>query len=279
MSDQGWFAVDRAIWEHPAFADEKFSEREAFLWLVSEAAYKPWKVRIGSDVVEIQRGQLSHSLRFMAKKWKWEEPRVRRYLERLKKHEVILTEVWSKNDARGDARQTIITICNYEEYQSRIVDPDAGGDARTTRERRASDAKKNKETSKQDKGIYTRTHAWPDDYQERIWDLYPKKAEKKDSMAALEAVYKADKVPFEVITAGIEKLISHVEPQYHPALHRWLKKERWNDEYQTRGPPRRANGRGGNAYAELAFQFDQQVREEQNERNHHAIEIIPPDRR
>jgi hypothetical protein len=106
-----------------------------------------------------------------------------------------------------------------------------------TRERRASDAKKNKETNKQDKNKDWRAYAWPDDYQERVWDLYPKKAEKKDSMAALEAVYRTDKTPFEIIMAGIDKLISHVEPQFHPALHRWLKKERWNDEYQTRGPP------------------------------------------
>ncbi len=119
-SGQGWFAVDRATWDHPAFADEKFSECEVFLWLLSEAAYKSWKVRIGSDVLEIHRGQLSHSLRFMATKWKWPEPRVRRYLERLKQHEIILIEVWSKNGARGDARQTVITICNYEKYQSPI---------------------------------------------------------------------------------------------------------------------------------------------------------------
>jgi hypothetical protein len=136
MSDQGWFAVDRAIWDHVAFADETFSEREAFLSLVSDAAYTPWKVRIGSDAVEIQRGQLSHSLRFMATKWKWPEPRVRRYLERLKKHGIILMEVWSKNDARGDARQTVITICNYEKYQSHIPEGDARSDARATRERR-----------------------------------------------------------------------------------------------------------------------------------------------
>jgi hypothetical protein len=121
MSGHGVFAVDRGIWDHPLFRRDELTEREAFLWLVSEAAFKSRRVRLGSTLVQLERGQLAHSLRFMAAKWKWKEPRVRRFLARLKSDAMI--------DAGTDAGQTIITICNYCKYQWPNGAADAPGDA------------------------------------------------------------------------------------------------------------------------------------------------------
>jgi hypothetical protein len=121
MSERGVFAVDRGIWAHPLFAEEKFSEREAFLWLVSEAAFRPRRVRVGASFIDLKRGQLAHSLRFMADKWQWPEPRVRRFLGRLKNDAVIVAD--------SDAGQTRITICNYDAYQRVSLPDDAPADA------------------------------------------------------------------------------------------------------------------------------------------------------
>lgn len=41
MSERGVLAVDRGVFEHPSFARVPFTEREAWLWLISEAAYRP----------------------------------------------------------------------------------------------------------------------------------------------------------------------------------------------------------------------------------------------
>lgn len=91
-----------------------------------------------------------------------------------------------------------------------------------------------------------RKHAWPSDYQDWFWRLYPKKTEKKAAMAALDREHGLDRTPWEVMVAGIERQISHVDPRFHPAAHRWLRDERWNDEHQphgqTRAPPRRTFG-------------------------------------
>ena len=38
MSERGVFALDRGIFDHLAFADEAFTEREAWAWLIAEAA-------------------------------------------------------------------------------------------------------------------------------------------------------------------------------------------------------------------------------------------------
>lgn len=132
MSERGVFAVDRGIWDHPSFANEPLTEREAWQWLIGEASFKARTKRVGSSVVQLDRGQVAASLRFMADKWQWSEPRVRRFLKRLKTDAMI--------DAQTDAGITVITICNYNKYQKvslpRDAVSDAPNDAGATQERR-----------------------------------------------------------------------------------------------------------------------------------------------
>lgn len=106
---RGYFAVDRAIFDHPIFADEPFTEREAWQWMISEAAWRPTRIRVGRVVVNLDRGQLAHSLRFMADKWQWTVARVRRFLDRIKTDTMIATQTGTG--------VTVITICNYNKYQ------------------------------------------------------------------------------------------------------------------------------------------------------------------
>ena len=137
MSERGVFAVDRGIWNDADFPSEPFTEREAFLWLVSEAAWRPTKVRVGSRTIELERGQCSFSTRFMAAKFQWSEARVRRFLKRRSD----LSQLRTKTDAGA----TQVTICKYDAFQRVGV----VSDAPATQERRTSDAKKkqgNRET-------------------------------------------------------------------------------------------------------------------------------------
>ncbi|AWC25615.1 MULTISPECIES: hypothetical protein [Aminobacter] len=144
----GTFAVSRGLFDHPFFADEAFTEREAWVWLLAEAAWKPRRVRGRYGQIELERGQLAHATRFIAVKWKWSEARVRRFLARLKSDAMI--------DAVADAQTTRITICNYDEYQkmNRVVDADndARNDAQTTLARRSNDARSTLARRKEEKG-------------------------------------------------------------------------------------------------------------------------------
>jgi hypothetical protein len=54
MSGRGVFAVDRGIWADPDFADEPFTEREAFMWLIGEAAWKPYRKRADGKLVDLR---------------------------------------------------------------------------------------------------------------------------------------------------------------------------------------------------------------------------------
>jgi hypothetical protein len=105
----GYIAIHREIFDHPIFKAEPFTEREAWMWLISEAAWQAKRVRIGNTVFDLSRGQAAHALRFMAETWKWSVSRVRRFLERLKNDRMI--------DSEPTRDATLITIRNYDKFQ------------------------------------------------------------------------------------------------------------------------------------------------------------------
>lgn len=105
----GYFAVHRGVFEHPMFARDPFSEREAWMWIIGQAAWQPKRVRVGRGVFDLARGQCAFALRFLAEKWQWSVSKVRGFLQRLVNDAMILA-----NPTR-DA--TLITVCNYNEYQ------------------------------------------------------------------------------------------------------------------------------------------------------------------
>jgi hypothetical protein len=133
MSERGVFAVDRGIWDHHVLSDNRpFSRREVWLWLLSNAAWKSHRRRVAGRSVELNRGQVLASLRFMADNWDWSEPRVRRFLALLEQERMI--------DVATDAGITVITVCKYDKYQRVSLPDDATigpmRDAAATQQRR-----------------------------------------------------------------------------------------------------------------------------------------------
>jgi hypothetical protein len=108
MSDRGVFAVDRRIFDHPVFALEPFTEREAWIWMIGAAAWKPQRVRVGHHVISLERGQLAFSTRFLATKFKWSHGKIIRFLKRLETETMVST--------LATRETTQITICNYNKY-------------------------------------------------------------------------------------------------------------------------------------------------------------------
>lgn len=123
MSERGVFAVDRGVFDHPIFAPEPFTEVMAWLWLISAACWQAKRVRVGKAMVDLERGQLAFSTRFMAVKWKWSESRVRRFLKRLETDAMLTTHATHSS--------TVITLCNYDKYSFGRRTDDVGTDALT----------------------------------------------------------------------------------------------------------------------------------------------------
>ena len=56
--------ISRDIWIDPSFVESAVYEREAWIWLISEAPWKPRGRRIGTLLIQTDRGQLT-----VADKW------------------------------------------------------------------------------------------------------------------------------------------------------------------------------------------------------------------
>lgn len=130
----GFYLLHRGWQDNPVFRNEAFSRRDAFVWMVEQAAYAERRVAGPRGEIVLQRGQFSHSLRFMARAWKWDEAKVRRFVSALVAAQII--------DAATDAGQMLVTLCNYDKYQTPAAAPDAATAAAATQQRRGGDAKK-----------------------------------------------------------------------------------------------------------------------------------------
>lgn len=140
----GDYRMPRGWMNHPAFGGQRepFCRRSAFAWLVEEARYADQEKADGLSQSCLKRGQVGHSLRFMAKAWGWDDSKVRRFLKKLQDAKLI--------DCVIDAGQTVITICNYGVFSPLGRVGDAPIDAVSTQHRRSSDANY-KEGKKEDK--------------------------------------------------------------------------------------------------------------------------------
>lgn len=122
--ERGYICLNRGALHHEFFRRKEHSEFEAWVWMLTEASWKPRSRRIGDFFIELQRGQLAASVRHLAAIWKWSGGKVQRFLGRLKFETMI--------EIDNDTGISVITICNYDKYQTGSVDTDTQTD--TTRD-------------------------------------------------------------------------------------------------------------------------------------------------
>lgn len=121
MSDFGTFIMDRGWFEHPVFAQEAFTEREAWAWMIARAASTDRTRRVGNVAVPLRRGQFAHSIRFLGKRFQWSHSRVQRFLARLVTESMI--------DTVAESEVTCVTIRNYDKYQSKPAPADTANES------------------------------------------------------------------------------------------------------------------------------------------------------
>jgi hypothetical protein len=135
MRDRGTLIVARSLVDHPVLATEPFDRRSAWLWLMAEAAWATRDIVVDRRPVALHVGELVGSGRFLAAKWQWTEPRVRRFLAHLKRERMI--ELRVVKDGPQDRGITVIKLTSFESWQRvtsrRTSDapPDARSDAPT----------------------------------------------------------------------------------------------------------------------------------------------------
>lgn len=246
MSERGFIALARGVLDHPIVGARKpYSRHDAWEWLLFEAAFKPRRYAAGSIVVTLDRGQLAHSTRYMADAWGWSEAAVRRFLTRLKTG----AGTGAMIDAQTDAGITVITICNYERYQSWEDQTDAATDARTdaptdaeaTQQRRRKEQLNNETIDNlvqigdlnARKSEPKRQPKEGDPLFVEFYSAYPRRQSKQDAIKAYAQVRKTG-VSHEAIMSGLERAKRSDrrfrEMQFTPLPASWLRAGGFEDE-------------------------------------------------
>lgn len=110
MSGPNVFAVARSVWDDPDFENEPFSEREAWMWLVSSAAWREKRCRgANGGPVALKRGEFSFSIRFLAEKWQWSKSSIDRFLNKLETRDML------RDTSRDSVK--VYSIKNYNRFQ------------------------------------------------------------------------------------------------------------------------------------------------------------------
>lgn len=129
MSSKGFTKSYRSKWTHLVFRN--LLEAGIWAWLCDTAAWENTKVKFNGDIISLKRGQLVTSVKFISTGFNISERATRTLLQNLEKEQMI--------DKQTTNRMTIITICNYEKYQTFEKASDELTDKQPTNSRQTAD--------------------------------------------------------------------------------------------------------------------------------------------
>lgn len=133
----GWFAMNRAMFDHPIFAG-KPDRVGIWAWMIARAAYRDTRQDANGKTIDVKRGQILTSYRQMSRGTGAGVQVCRTLIDKLKGENAV-----KLNLTHG---RLLITICNYEKYQQ----PNTPTNTGLTQDQHT------KETSKQDYTLETK---------------------------------------------------------------------------------------------------------------------------
>lgn len=218
-----YYKMHRGWMDNPVFANEKFTQREAWEWIISNAAFADCTARIGNEVVTLKRGEIAFSIRFVADKWGWSKSAAHRFISRLCVFDMI-----KKRDSSGTALTTL-TVCNYSEYQD-----EEKGRKQKAGQKRDSSGTKNKEVQVSKKKEINYTNEF-----EEWWKAYPLAKNKQNAFKLFNSILAKQRATYTDLLEGAKSYAEEekkkgTEPRFIAHATTWLNGERWNDDYGPR---------------------------------------------
>ncbi|AUQ64419.1 hypothetical protein [Phaeobacter inhibens] len=138
----GWICSYRKIWDHPIFSGSAHRVG-VWHWMLHKAAWKDTRFNVGGKMIDVKRGQLCVSQRQMEAETGMGRQALRTFLGLLEAEGAITQIVTGK----ATQRRTIITVCNYEEYQAREAASSPSANPPATRQQPNKEQVNNKTTS------------------------------------------------------------------------------------------------------------------------------------
>jgi hypothetical protein len=128
----GWFAMKRGITSHPLFKGRP-DRLAVWVWLMDNAAWKETVQDVNGRTVKVPRGSVCTSERRIAEEVGVGYQVVRTFLDRLKTDRMINAEV-----VNG---RSLITLCNWDKYQSALKPSAPAANAGATQEQRTKETR------------------------------------------------------------------------------------------------------------------------------------------
>lgn len=133
----GWIKLYRQLRDHELWNAERFTKGQAWVDILLMANYKPTIIPIRGQELHLDRGDLAWSQVSLARRWRWNERTVNRFLAMLQRRQMIRCRI--------NNLTTVISIVNFDEYQkSTELNAEQNADQSTDREE-VKEAKENKE--------------------------------------------------------------------------------------------------------------------------------------
>lgn len=108
---RGYILLHRQIWDNKIWKDkEPFDKRSAWIDLLMMANHADNDMIVGMKNVTVKRGEIHTSISNLAKRWRWSDNKVKRFLHLLSEQEMVHTS--------GLPYGTRVTIVKYEVFQA-----------------------------------------------------------------------------------------------------------------------------------------------------------------
>lgn len=148
--DQGFIKLSRKFFKNPFWnEDREFSKGEAWLDLIQSARFEPSNAIVNGKVIELQRGEVAASIRYLAKRWSWGEQKVRTFIKNCVKMRMITQ--------RQHSGETVIRLVKYGVYNNSQHSDDSESNTAITHRQHTDDtaitqSKESKEGEKSKEG-------------------------------------------------------------------------------------------------------------------------------
>lgn len=169
---EGWVKIHRKLQDNKVWLSEPFTRAQAWVDLILLANHKDGYIRVAGERIDIKRGQCGWSVLNLSIRWKWSRGKANRFLKELQRDEQIILKT--------DTRNSIITICNYNDFQG---DDTTGGTTDDTTDGQQTDTNKNVKKEKNEKNIdFLDREIWKDFLSMRVKIKKPMTDKAKDRM-------------------------------------------------------------------------------------------------
>jgi len=120
---EGWIKIHRQIEDNDLWFREKFTSGQAWIDMLIMANHNKNTFRVRGIDITIDRGQIGRGIRSISDRWQWSHTKTMRFLKELEERDMIERKI-------SNVVQ-VITIKNYDSYQSNETQNDTQNGTQT----------------------------------------------------------------------------------------------------------------------------------------------------